>query len=166
MNIEVIQGDLLKAEEQYICHQCNCVSTGSAGIALQIFTRFPYSDIYTERLDKGVKHNLDELFVRGDGKKERFVINMMSQYYPGRSMYPDSKKDGIARRESAFGNCLDKIANIPDLESVAFPWKIGCDLGGGNWTKYHRMIKEFAKENPNVKVKIYQNINVLKKRRD
>jgi hypothetical protein len=44
----------------------------------------------------------------------------------------------------------------PNIISIAFPYKIGCGLAGGKWEDYESMIYKFAKENPNIKVKIYK----------
>ena len=33
---------------------------------------------------------------------------------------------------------------LPELESVAFPYGIGCGLAGGNWEEYQAMLEEFA----------------------
>ena len=81
---------------------------------------------------------------------------MMAQYYPGRTKYPNSNKDGTLRREEAFKECLSKVSNIPGLKSLALPYKIGCNLAGGDWVKYRHMIRQFAENNPNVKVRVYK----------
>jgi len=156
MSVEIVAGDLLEATEQYICHQCNCLTVHSAGIAHSIFASFPYANIYLERKTKNAKHHLDEIHIRGNGKDQRYVINMMAQYYPGRTKYPNSRKDGVERRHKAFRECLKKIAQIPNIESVAFPWRIGCNLGGGDWYIYENMIRDFAKENSHIQVRIYR----------
>jgi hypothetical protein len=33
---------------------------------------------------------------------------------------------------------------IEKLESIAFPWRIGCGAAGGNWEKYMKMIEGFS----------------------
>ena len=38
--------------------------------------------------------------------------------------------------------------------STAFPYKIGCGLAGGKWSKYEAMIEAFAEANPDVEVTI------------
>ena len=52
-----------------------------------------------------------------------------------------------------------KIAKIPNLESIAFPWRIGCGLAGGNWEWYLGTLKNFAdhvEEKQGAKVIIYR----------
>ena len=136
-----IKGNLLDATEKYIAHQCNVVSSFASGLAGSIFKKYPYSDIYL------LRNNFDipgTIIIKGNGADQRYIINMLAQYYPGISRYPDSPKDGIKAREQYFHQCLNEISKIPDLESIAFPFKIGCGLAGGSWNIYLRMIENFA----------------------
>lgn len=153
--IEIVSGDLLLASEKYIAHQCNCVTQASAGAAKAIFDKFPYSNTYVNR---ETPDTMSTIKILGNGQNERYVINMFAQYYPGRSKYPNSTKDGIATREKAFHQCLLKIARISNLESIAFPWRIGCNLGGGNWEHYLGNLTIFANyvERMGVRVCVYK----------
>jgi len=136
-----IKGNLLDATEKYIAHQCNCVSSSASGLAGSIFRKYPYADIYLLRNNFDTPRNI---IIKGNGGDQRYIINMLAQYYPGISRYPDSPKDGIKAREQYFAQCLGKIAEIPDLDTIAIPFKIGCGLAGGNWDTYLRMIEDFA----------------------
>jgi hypothetical protein len=52
-----------------------------------------------------------------------------------------------------------EVARIPNLESVAFNWRIGCRLAGGNWDYILGTIKNFAEhveKTQNTKVVIYK----------
>lgn len=140
--IEVINGDLLDATEQYIGHQTNCLSKSAAGLAKSLFDKFPYANSYVDREDEDV---LGSIKIFGNGEDKRFIINMYAQFYPGHSKYPDSIKDGIKTREKAFHQCLLKIARLPDLKSIALPYLIGCALGGGDWLHYLETLKNFDK---------------------
>ena len=68
---------------------------------------------------------------------------MFAQHYPGRSQF--YLKDGRDQREEAFKACLHEISAIEDMNSIAFPWMIGCGLAGGNWDNYQSRIEEFSK---------------------
>lgn len=154
--IEIITGDLMFATEKYIAHQTNCVSNGSAGgIARVIFDKYPYADCYSFRKEDSKPGTID---IMGDGKNNRYIINMHAQYYPGSPRYPDSNKDGTMAREKYFHQCLLKIAKIPDLENIAFPWKIGCGIANGVWAHYLGTLTNFANfvETKGVKVSIYK----------
>lgn len=151
--IVIVNGDLLTTDCQYIAHQTNCISIGSAaGLAKQIFSVYPEADIYKNRVNQD-----DPGKIKVIGK----VINMNAQIYPGKPKYPDSPKDGFRVRERYFKSCLDEIATIDNLESVAFPWFIGCGLGGtrDNWKTYFKMLTNFESSLntiKNVRVKLYK----------
>lgn len=148
--IRTINGDLLLAEDDYIAHQCNCVSKGSAGLAYYIFQKYPYANIYEQRTEPSTPGTIHI------AKGERNIINMFGQYYPGGLNYPDSKKDGIKARESYFYSCLQEIAKIPDLKTLGLPYLIGCGIAQGNWDNYYKMIVDFADNNKNIGVTIYE----------
>ena len=76
--IKTIVGDLLEAKEKYIVHQTNCTSTrGAAGLAYYIYKKFPYSNIYQERDNP---YNPGSIIISGDGKDQRYIVNLMGQY--------------------------------------------------------------------------------------
>ena len=157
MDLQVVKGSLFDSPEKYICHQCNSVTTRGANLARSMFITYPWADIYKDRvyMQEPSPDNLPgNIIVRGNGEDERYVINMIGQYYPGHAKHPDSKRDGWKARQTAFATCLSKIAEIPDLESVAFPFEIGCGAAGGDWIKYRRMIREFA-EKVDAPVRVY-----------
>jgi len=139
--IKVITDDLLTTDIQYIAHQCNCVSKKSAHLSRDIFEEFSYADVYTGRT---VPDTLGTVKVRGNGKEERYVINMFGQYYPGTVRYPKSPKDNYQARERAFKSCLEDIEKIPGSTEIAFPYKIGCGAAGGDWVIYKKMLEDFA----------------------
>lgn len=141
MPIEIIEGDILEAKEKYIVHQCNCVSNKSAGLAKFIFEKFPYSDVYTNRTEPDVPGTIK---ISGDGIKNRFIINMFGQYYPGKPKSSSNIKDDYNARSDYFLNCLKQMKYIQDIESIAFPYYIGCGLAGGKWKNYNSMIHQFA----------------------
>ena len=157
--LEIITGDLLEAQEKYICHQTNCISTGgAAGIARAIFDKYPYADCYLDRTETSKPGTID---IRGDGKTNRFVINLYGQVYPGGCRYPMSDLDGLAARQKYFYHGLLRVAKIPDLESIAFNWRIGSGIAGGNWENYLGQLNLFASyvEKQNVKMRIYRREN-------
>ena len=141
--ITVIKGDLLKSSEQYIAHQCNCVTrNGGSGLARAIFDTFPYADVYKNREEGTDKPG--DIVIRGNGEEQRYVIAMMSQVYPGGPNLYDI--DSYANRKKYFQECLTKIAAISDIKSVAFPYNIGCGLANGKWEDYYDMLNIFFEE--------------------
>lgn len=157
--LEIINGDLFDAKEKYLLHQCNCVTNRAAHLAKDVFDKYPYADVYSGRAIESVPGTID---IRGNGADQRYVINMFGQYYPGGPKYPLSAKDGTTIREKYFHKCLLKVAQIPDLESVALPWRVGCGAAMGNWDHYLGTITNFANfvyEKFNTKVVIYRKDN-------
>jgi O-acetyl-ADP-ribose deacetylase (regulator of RNase III) len=153
--IEIVTGSLLDATEKYICHQTNCLSRGPAGgIAAAIFAKYPYADTYVTRTKDDEPGTID---IRGGGQ-DRLVINMNAQIWPGGPRFAESTKDGTKARQKYFYQCLLAIARKSNLESIAFPYKIGCGLGGGDWTHYLGTLNNFAEHvgKIGVRVTIYQ----------
>src|SRR5581483_6177329 len=134
----------------------NCVTNRAAHLSKDVFKKFPWADIYTKR---EFHDQPGTIIVRGNGADQRYVINMLGQYYPGNPKFPESKQDGTAIRETYFHRCLGQVAKIQNLESVAFPWRIGCGAAGGDWDKYLKLIERFAAyvaEQQGTKVVIYR----------
>jgi O-acetyl-ADP-ribose deacetylase (regulator of RNase III) len=136
----VKEGDLLKSDADFIAHQCNCVTTQSKGLSSLIFSQFPSADIYATRTKPD---KLGTIIVCGNGQDNRYVINMLAQYYPGKPRYG---RDSAERRLAAFQQCLSHIAQIPSIagKSVAFPFGIGCGLAGGDWEKYEKVLSDWS----------------------
>lgn len=143
MSIEIIQGDILLTKIKCIVHQCNCVTTTSKGLANAIFNKYKEANDYkTHKHGKPGTihiHNIDN----------KIIINMFAQRYPGRSRSDGQK----TYREMLFQKCLDQIGQSSISREIAFPYKIGCGLAGGNWKNYLKMISNFAKKY-NVEVSI------------
>jgi hypothetical protein len=154
--IQIITGDIFDAKEKYLCHQCNCVTNKAAHLSKDVFTKYPYADIYSGRTEPNQPGTIE---IRGNGQDQRYVINMLGQYYPGSPKYPTSSKDGTLVREKFFHKCLLEIAKIPNLESLAFPWRVGCGAAGGIWENYLGTLTNFAiylEKTQGAKVFIYQ----------
>src|SRR5271169_627912 len=153
--IEIITGDLFEAKEKYIVHQCNCITNKAAHLAKDMFDKFWHSDIYTCRTGPDKPGHI---IIRGNGQDQRYVVALLGQYYPGRPKFPLSSLDGTAVREKYFYHALLRLAQVPDLESIAFPWRVACGAAGGEWEHYLGMITNFAQYvgEKGVKVRIYR----------
>ena len=142
-----IKGDLVKDDYPIICHQVNCQGVMGSGIAKQIREKYPQVFLdYKEALD--YKHaGLGDIVVSYEGGiNGKQIISMFSQDNFGRDgkRYTDYK---------AFKECLNHIKGILDdyskseyYNSIAFPYLIGCGLGGGDWNIVKGMIKDFSEK--------------------
>lgn len=154
--INYIKGNLLDSDCNFICHQVNCRGKMASGIAGQIRERWPvvynkYQEMYSQAWNWS--QNMDPIngeatpadyllgdiqvvYIQNNDKGEfQYIINMFSQDAYG--------YDGETRYTSydAFADCLYRIKNfVPKGAVIAFPYKIGCGLGGANWEIIEKMI--------------------------
>src|SRR5262245_62653769 len=136
---------MLDSDCEYIGHQCNCHSLRGAGLANAIFKAFPWANVYSDRSERGNDAALfGSISIHGDPKqRQRYVINIYGQLKPGK---PSPGRDSAASRLEAFSSALNQIAKVPELESIGFPYGIGCGLAGGDWGKYERLLEDFAEQ--------------------
>lgn len=139
-------GDLLESGLDIICHQCNCVSTSVSGLAYFLNKKYPFADD-CDKHKNGEFHSLGDLVAHQEPGNP-IVFNIYGQYYPGHGGDPGDTKEN---REAAFHKILDKIIKLVDHmgiknPSIGFPCRIGCNLAGGDWNRYHEMITNFALE--------------------
>lgn len=140
-------GDVTEAKEDYICHQTNCTSRGSKGVAAAIFKKFPSANTYTKRRENSYPGTIDI-----NGK----IINLNAQVYPGP---PTESSDSKAARLTYFARCLNEIVDsVPLGSSFAFPFMVGCGLGGGDWNDYLALIEQFSLNTRVTKVVFYQTL--------
>lgn len=133
-----IVGDLLKQDKvDIICHQTNCKGVMGAGIALQIKKTYPevfkrYREFCKEYGSVLLGRTL---FVNcNDGK---IVANLFGQDGFGRGF---CQTDYAALEEAV--SSLAKVAT-KYKKSVGFPYKIGCDLAGGDWEIVNKIIEKY-----------------------
>jgi len=150
-NLRIVKDNILNIATQYIAHQCHCSNREALGYAGAIFYKFPHAKDPCDR-DYAHRPVPGTIAVHGDGVEKRKVINMYAQRSPG----PDLRREELGERPNWFRECLDKIAAIPDIVSVAFPGEIGCGAAGGNWRVYWSLIRDFAERNPGLDVILIQ----------
>jgi O-acetyl-ADP-ribose deacetylase (regulator of RNase III) len=155
--VKIIQGDIFEAKSDYIAHQCNCITSHAAGFALEVFKRFPESNDYKSR-NIGRRNQPGTITIRGGSEADPSlrgkIINMFAQYHPGKAEYIN---DSPVKRLTWFRECLELVGKlVRDESSIAFPYKIGCNLAGGNWPDYLKTIEDFAERYPKLDVTIYQ----------
>lgn len=120
-----------------IFHQCNCVSIGAKGLALQIFNKYPYLNTYKNR--NTYKNQPGTISVHSGSTGDKVIINAYAQYYPGAA------------------NFLEQLAKINDVNGmdIAMPYNIGCELAGGDWEIYYQMINNFSNKY-NINITLYR----------
>lgn len=137
--IKEIKHDLLTVNTQIIAHQVNCLG-GVGGLAGQIARKYPENEKeYRQKCAecKPYQKNLlgNVLFVTGnDGK---IIANLFGQY-----------NTGINKRQTDYTALNQSFIILSDyminngFESVAFPYQLGCGLGGGDWNIVRKQIEK------------------------
>lgn len=150
--IKIYNGDLLKSDCNYICHQVNCQGKMNSGVAKTIRTRWPlvyeeYANFYQYYVDKALKMDCSgfgpdasELMLglvqRVQVEKDKTIVNMFAQQYYGYDGRRYTSYD-------AFWNCLHLIKEkVPKGSKIGFPYGIGCVRGGANWHIIYEMVNE------------------------
>lgn len=137
--IEYKVGDIVKNNYTIFCHQVNCCHKMGSGLAKQI--RKAYPEVYKEYMN--VENPMLGYILPVFTHDGRICINMFAQDGYG--------KDGKQYTNyEAFNNCLRALFgfiadhHIKKDVTIAFPYGIGCGLGGGNWFVIRNMIRSFA----------------------
>ena len=149
--VNIVRGDILNAEEEFIAHQCNCFSVRAQGLAKTIFERYPSADVYSSRKRRAAAVRSDKSVLPLGSvtihpvDDRRSIINMYAQLAPGAC--GDYLSEVFVTEETAgerlkwFSQCLEDIARqCPADARIAMPEKIGCGLAGGNVEDYHGLL--------------------------
>ena len=150
--VSIVNGNILDYTEDnknvFICHQTNCVTKTSAGLAKSIFDKYPESNIY--------KNNnilrTPGVYIETKTNDGKTIIHLNAQNNPGKV----SNKETSYQRLEWFQSCLallshdinnnNFINNTPEI--ILFPYGIGCGLAGGNWDDYLKSIGIFNQTLP------------------
>ena len=155
--------------------QLNCVSTTPKGLAEAIGRRWPQANVYAKRRSQpGNPHyaqcehwdNPGTISVHPPVRRDDpAIINVYGQFDKGgpRGLkasslaFPRQVYDTRRQREGWFWSALDEIAALPERPTtLAFPHKIGCCFGGGEWEAYEAMLERFATNNPDITVYVVE----------
>jgi hypothetical protein len=50
---------------------------------------------------------------------------------------------------------------VPSNSIIGIPWKIGCNLGGGDWNIYYDLIYKFAEKYQNLTIILVYNTKII-----
>lgn len=140
--MKTIIGDILTPNNTecvaIVCHQVNCKGVMGSGLALQIKNRFP--DVYYNYRDKcdqiaeGVGGLGDVQFCSALSDAGYIVANIFGQYGYGR----DKRYTDYDALRKAFNTIAKAFPNF----TIRIPYKLGCGLGGGDWSVVSKIIQE------------------------
>lgn len=133
--IKIVDGDILNATENIICHQVNCMGVMGGGVALQLAKAYP--EMY-----RGYKEDCGLQGGRLLGQvtlyrlaQFRYIANLFGQYSLG---------SGVQTNYGALGNAMLIVKNFSKKAeySVTAPYLIGCGLAGGDWNLVYPMLEK------------------------
>lgn len=117
------RGDLLEAEENIICHQCNTEGVFGGGIAAQIKNFYPDCELETIKMAEIFGPSVLGMVHYHRVNDSKYVANCFSQNEDFTTNY-----DMVSK---VFTEILT-IAKKLDM-SVAMPYKYGCGIAKGDW---------------------------------
>lgn len=143
MITEILNGDILKSRCDAITNTINCVGVMGAGLALQFKRKYPrmFEEYKQACLTSRIKPG--DVWLWG---RNPTILNVATKNH---------WKD-----KSQFGWILLALANLHRIikeerfGSVAIT-KLGCGLGGLNWTDVYPEIKMLAEDLPEVLFEVY-----------
>ena len=152
-----LEGDALNfnGETTVLVHQCNLLSKHAKGIAHQIFSRWPETDVYKVRVNQEVGKISMKKKKEGNG----WVCNLFGQRAPGinedRQLRLKWFKSGLTELYKWLIDAFMDESKDGNLRQwrVIFPHGIGCGLAGGNWSEYQSAIEAWARK-LNILVKV------------
>lgn len=167
-NLTTTNEKLQNATEQFIITYGDCVSIYPVSTSAEVYAQFldknPFR--YRKRYENSHYVKLESrpkpgtVYVSHGPQK---IACIFGQYYKGKS-YAHNKydpyhtqiivEDSYEDRLKYFNNGLKKIAKLQP-KSIAIPYHIGCSIYGGQWKDYEKIIENFAQQNRNIEIKIY-----------
>lgn len=142
--IKHIKCNIFESGADVICHQVNCRGEMNTGVAAQVRQRYPW--VYGEYREccKYFSSNLEGIlgvYQQVYIDETRMILNIFAQY--------DFGYDGKCYTDyNALEEALNDIATeeVYQGKIIAFPYKMGCHRGGGDWNIVYKMIEDAFKD--------------------
>jgi O-acetyl-ADP-ribose deacetylase (regulator of RNase III) len=147
--LELMKGDILKADAQALVNTVNCVGIMGRGIALQFRKAFPENfKAYKSACDKELLHPGHMLvYDLNRFENPKYVINFPTKrHWKGKSKIEDIQC-GL--------KALVEEVNQHKIRSIAIP-PLGCGLGGLKWHQVKPMIRKAFENLADVHVLLYE----------
>ena len=135
--MKTIDCNLLDAPADIIGHCANCFCTFGSGVAFAIKQKYPEAydaDCQTRKGDKNKLGTVSMSVVKSPDNQVKAVANLYGQYGMG--------GDRALDYEAIYCALVDFKSRLkPEVKTVAFPYKFGCDRAGGDWRIVEKMIE-------------------------
>ena len=136
-----IKGNILDVQQGFVCHQVNCQGVMGAGLAKGIRLKWPrvYND-YMSAFQRG-DLKLGQVVFTTIAANKLYIANLCGQHDYGS---PSIKRPWTDY--DSLSQCLSKVEDWRKVVGegklpVYIPYKIGCGLGGGDWSVVEGIIK-------------------------
>ena len=136
-------GDLFKEKDDVIIHGCNCFNTMGAGVAKIVKQKYPEAYRIDQQTRRGDRNKLGT-YTAWTGTHHSYdqditVVNAYTQYRYGRGV--------INVDYDSIGEVMNLIKeDYEDKQYMGMP-KIGAGLGGGDWNKIWKILKNIFGDN-------------------
>ena len=135
--LKIVKGNIFDSNANAILHQVNCQGVMGSGVAKQVRERYPkVYQAYKQTCDRlGPREVFGLTQVCGiSSNNSRYIVNLFSQLnYGYGKCHTDYEK---------LRGCLKIVNERFSGCTVAIPYKMGCDRGGGDWEIVSKMIEE------------------------
>ena len=141
-------GNIFNCKENIICHQVNMYKKMGAGIAKQIRERYPnvYQDYLLHEPVLGEVHIIpvehDDIIPYQNQNIGLWIANMYSQNSYGYDGAQYTDYDAMRKCFNDINDHISKSNKCGNNLSLAIPYKIGCGIGGGDWSIVSKIIVE------------------------
>lgn len=146
--IEIVNGDILTAKEDVICHQVNCMGNMGAGVAKSICQRWPVvKKEYVRFCRRYPKATLLGKCQLVEIESNRYVANIFGQFDYGGNRYHRYTD------YNALTQAFHELRSTYKGKSLAFPYGFGCGLANGDWNIVSDMLHTYFDD---MDVRIYK----------
>lgn len=143
----IFKGDLLETPFEIIAHQVNCQGKMNSGVAKQIREKFPWA--YNDYIVCLKQHGADYMLGKAQviWQNGHTIFNIFGQYNYG---YDGKQYTSYKALDSAFREAIlsyrDRDIDDNSQITIAIPYMIGCDRGGGDWDVVKRILEKIEEE--------------------
>lgn len=145
MPIEYVEGDIFEAKTQVVVNTVNCKGVMGKGLALQFKKKYPgmYRDYKLKCKEGKIKIGKPDLY---KGTLGYWILNFPTKNDWRQKSQLEYIEDGLAYFKKKYKEW--------GITSIAFP-KLGCQLGGLDWTQVRPKMEKYLSDLPGLKVEIY-----------
>ena len=157
--IQEVKADIFKVKSDVIVHQANCFHTMGSGIACFIRENFPEAYLADCQTKRGAPEKLGTFSfarVKNDAFPDvKVIVNLYSQFDFGRE-FRCTRYDAMVEGLTLLRDKLRAKAK-GQRRTVAIPFRMGSNLGGGDWRVVRAIIESVFGDEPDFDVLICDN---------